>query len=65
MLLHGSMMATVAILAFWIVYQGEEVNLARAQNSHFLCLFIFANLVFARLSERALHNASHGAFLKP
>ena len=65
MLLHGSMMATVAILAFWIVYQGEEVNLARARIVTF-CVSSYSQIWFslACRSERSTMPAM-GLFSNP
>ena len=45
-LFHGTLVATVAALGFWIIYQGDEAHLARARTVTF-CITAFAQLFFA------------------
>jgi Ca2+-transporting ATPase len=45
-LFHGTLVATVAALGFWIIYQGDESHLARARTVTF-CITAFAQLFFA------------------
>ena len=45
-LFHGTLVATVAALGFWIIYQGDESHLARARTVAF-CITAFAQLFFA------------------
>ena len=43
---HGSLVAAVCVMAFWIVWQGEETRLAEARTVTF-CVAAFAQLLFA------------------
>ena len=45
-LFHGTLIATVAALGFWIIYQGDDAHLARARTVTF-CITAFAQLFFA------------------
>ncbi len=45
-LFQGTLIATVAALGFWIIYQGDETHLARARTMTF-CITAFAQLFFA------------------
>jgi Ca2+-transporting ATPase len=45
-LFHGTLVATVAAVGFWIIYQGDESHLARARTVTF-CITAFAQLFFA------------------
>ena len=45
-LFHGALIAAVAALGFWIIYQGDESHLARARTVTF-CITAFAQLFFA------------------
>ncbi len=45
-LFQGTLIATVAALGFWIIYQGDEAHLARARTMTF-CITAFAQLFFA------------------
>ena len=46
MLFHGTLIATVAGLGFWLIYQGDETHLARARTVAF-CVTAFSQLFFA------------------
>ena len=43
---HGSLVAAVCVMAFWIVWRGEETRLAEARTVTF-CVAAFAQLLFA------------------
>ncbi len=45
-LFHGTLIAAVAGLGFWLIYQGDEAHLARARTVAF-CVCAFAQLFFA------------------
>lgn len=45
-LFQGTLIAAVAALGFWIIYQGDETHLARARTMTF-CITAFAQLFFA------------------
>ena len=45
-LFHGTLIATVAGLGFWLIYQGDETHLARARAVAF-CVCAFSQLFFA------------------
>ena len=45
-LVHGTLIATVAALAFWLIYQGDETHLPRARTVAF-CVTAYAQLFFA------------------
>ncbi len=45
-LFHGTLVASVAGLGFWLTYQGDETHLARARTVAF-CVTAFAQLFFA------------------
>ena len=45
-LFHGTLIATVAGLGFWLIYQGDEAHLARARSVAF-CVCSFSQLFFA------------------
>ena len=45
-LFHGTLIAAVAALGFWLIYQGDEAHLARARTVAF-CVTAFAQLFFA------------------
>ncbi len=45
-LLHGTFIATVAALGFWIIYQGDGAHVGRARTVTF-CITAFAQLFFA------------------
>ena len=45
-LFQGTLIATVAALGFWIIYQGDETHLARARTMTF-CITAFSQLFFA------------------
>ncbi len=45
-LFHGLLVAAVTALGFWIIYQGDDANLARARTVTF-CITAFAQLFFA------------------
>jgi len=45
-LLQGALIATVAGLGFWLIYQGDEAHLSRARAVTF-CITAFAQLFFA------------------
>lgn len=45
-ILHGSMMATVAAIGFLCIYQGQEENLVHARTVTF-CITAFSQLLFA------------------
>ena len=45
-LFQGILIATVAALGFWIIYQGDEAHLARARTMTF-CITAFSQLFFA------------------
>lgn len=45
-LLHGTLIATVAALSFWIIYQGDEARVDHARTVTF-CVTAFAQLFFA------------------
>jgi Ca2+-transporting ATPase len=44
-LLHGTLVAVVGALGLWIIYQGDEVHLARARTV--TCVTAFSQLFFA------------------
>lgn len=44
-LFHGSLMATVAAIGFWYIYQGREENLVHARTVTF-CITAFSQLLF-------------------
>ncbi len=46
MLLHGAMVAAVALIGFWLVYQNDPERLARARTTAF-CIMAFTQLFFA------------------
>ena len=46
MLFHGTLIATVAGLGFWLIYQGNEAQLGRARAVAF-CVCSFSQLFFA------------------
>ena len=46
MLFHGTLIATVAGLGFWLIYRGDDTQLARARAVAF-CVCAFAQLFFA------------------
>ncbi len=45
-LFHGTLIATVAGMGFWLIYQGDETHLARARAVAF-CVCAFSQLFFA------------------
>ena len=45
-LFHGTLIAAVAALGFWLIYQGDEAHLARARTVAF-CVTAYAQLFFA------------------
>ncbi len=45
-LFHGTLVATVAGLGFWLIYQGDEAHLGRARAVAF-CITAYAQLFFA------------------
>jgi len=45
-LFHGTLIAFVAGLGFWLIYQGDETHLARARGVAF-CVMAFSQLFFA------------------
>ena len=45
-LFHGTLIASVAGLGFWLIYQGDETHLARARTVTF-CVMAFSQLFFA------------------
>ena len=45
-LFHGTLIASVAGLGFWLIYQGDETHLARARAVAF-CVMAFSQLFFA------------------
>lgn len=45
-LLYGSLIAAAATAGFWLVYRGQEANLANARTAAF-CLTAFSQLFFA------------------
>lgn len=45
-LFHGTLVATVAGLGFWLIYQGDDAHLARARTVAF-CVTAYAQLFFA------------------
>lgn len=45
-LFHGVLIATVAALGFWLIYQGDEAHLGRARAVAF-CVTAFSQLFFA------------------
>ena len=45
-LFHGALVAAVAALGFWIIYQGDESQVARARTVTF-CVTAFSQLFFA------------------
>ena len=45
-LFHGTLIASVAGLGFWLIYQGDETHLARARAVAF-CVTAFSQLFFA------------------
>ncbi len=45
-LTHGVLMASVALLGFWWIYQGEEKNLEQARTMAF-CIMAFSQLFFS------------------
>ncbi len=45
-LLHGTLVAVVGAIGFWIIYQGDEVHLARARAVTF-CITAYSQLFFA------------------
>ncbi len=45
-LFHGTLVAAVAALGFWMIYQGDDTHLARARTVTF-CITAFAQLFFA------------------
>ena len=45
-LFHGMLVATVAALGFWIIYQGDESQVARARTVT-VCVTAFSQLFFA------------------
>jgi Ca2+-transporting ATPase len=45
-LVHGLLMAAVAAIGFWIVYQGESANLPRARTVAF-CVMAFTQLFYS------------------
>ncbi len=64
-LFHGTLIATVAGLGFWLIYQGDETQLARARSVAF-CVCAFAQLFFA-IGCRSQHSTmlSLGLFTNP
>ena len=52
-LTHGILMAAVALIGFWWVYQGNKENLMHAQTTAF-CIVAFSQLFFS-FSCRSLH----------
>ena len=46
MLFHGALVAGVAALGFWVIYQGDESQVARARTVTF-CVTAFSQLFFA------------------
>jgi P-type Ca2+ transporter type 2C len=52
-LTHGILMAAVALIGFWWVYQGKKDNLIHAQTTAF-CIVAFSQLFFS-FSCRSLH----------
>ena len=45
-LFHGALVASVAALGFWVIYQGDESQVARARTVTF-CVTAFSQLFFA------------------
>ncbi len=45
-LFHGSLVASVAALGFWLIYQGDAANLDRARTATF-CIAAYTQLFFA------------------
>lgn len=64
-LFHGTLIATVAGLGFWLTYQGDETHLGRARTVAF-CVIAFAQLFFA-IGCRSQHSTmlTLGMFTNP